>query len=81
MVILLAQMLLTCAKFPPLRLIEKVNFADWPLWGRPKALIQRRHVSSVRAGLATGTKRPPSQNWLNLLSAACTPQAAPDRHF
>ena len=39
---------------------------DW-LWGRPQALLQRRHVSSVRVGLANGTKRTPSQNWGNLL--------------
>ena len=33
------------------------------LWGRPQALLQRRNVSSVRVGLANGTKRTPSQNW------------------
>ena len=32
---------------------EEDNFANW-LWGRPQALIQRRHVSSVRVGLANG---------------------------
>ena len=45
---------------------------DW-LWGRPQALLQRRNVSSVRAGLANGTKRTPSQNWGNLLSELHVP--------
>ena len=31
--------------------------------GRPPVLLQRRNVSSVRVGLANGTKRTPSQNW------------------
>ena len=31
-------------------------------------LIQRKHISSVRVGLANGTQRTPSQNWGNLLS-------------
>ena len=34
---------------------------DW-LWERPQTLIQRRHVSSVRVGLANSTKRTPSRN-------------------
>ena len=34
---------------------------DW-LWERPQTLIQRRHVSSVRVGLANCTKRTPSRN-------------------
>ena len=42
---------------------------DW-LWGRPQALLQRRNVSSVRVGLANGTKWTPSQNWGNLLSVS-----------
>ena len=67
MVISLAQTLLTCAKFRPLRVIKKKKTIlltlDW-LWGRPQALLlQRRNVSSVRVGLANGTKRTPSQNW------------------
>ena len=45
---------------------------DW-LWGCPQALIQRRHVSSVRVGLAIGTKQTPSQNWGNLLSELHVP--------
>ena len=45
---------------------------DW-LWGRPQALLQRRNVSSVRVGLANGTKRTPSQNWGNLLSELHVP--------
>ena len=72
MVISLAQTLLACAKFRPLRVRKKRdNFADW-LWGRPQALIQR-HVSSIRVGLANGTKRTPSQNWGNLLSELHVP--------
>ena len=72
MSISLAQTLLTCAKFRPLQIILKKKkiillTLDW-LWGRPQALIQRRHVSSVCVGLANGTKRTPSQNWGNLLS-------------
>jgi len=63
MVILLAQKLLLCAKFQPLR----VKKLDW-LWGRLQALLQRRNVSSVHVGLANGTKQTPSQNWGNLLS-------------
>ena len=43
------------------------------LWGRPQALLQRRNVSSVRVGLANGTKRTPSQNWGNLLSELHVP--------
>ena len=45
---------------------------DW-LGGRPQALLQRRNVSSVRVGLANGTKRTPSQNWGNLLSELHVP--------
>ena len=46
---------------------------DW-LWGRPQALLlQRRNVSSVRVGLANGTKQTPSQNWGNLLSELHVP--------
>ena len=37
MVISLAQTILTCAKFRPLRVIKRYFFADW-LWGRPQAL-------------------------------------------
>ena len=37
--------------------IKRYNFADIGL-----TLLQRRHVSSVRVGLANGTKRTPSQN-------------------
>ena len=72
MVISLAQTLLTCAKFRPLQVRKRENFGDW-LWGRPQALIQRRHVSSIRVGLANGTKRTPSQNWGNLLSELHVP--------
>ena len=72
MVIRLAQTLLTWATFWPLRVIKRYNFADW-LWGRPLALIQRRHVSSVRKGLANGAKWTPSQNWMNLLSELHVP--------
>ena len=59
MVISLAQKLLSCAKFQPLRVIKKdiiLLTLDW-LWGRPQALLQRRNVSRVRVGLANGTKR------------------------
>ena len=35
---------------------------DW-LWGHPQALLQRRHVSSFRVGLANGTTQTPSYNW------------------
>ena len=45
---------------------------NW-LWGRPQALFQRRNVSSVRVGLANGTKRTPPQNWGNLLSELHVP--------
>ena len=38
---------------------KRYNFSD-RLWGRPQALLQRRNVSSVRAGLANDTKRTPS---------------------
>ena len=65
MVISLAQKFLSCAKFRPLRVIKKdviLLTLDW-LWGRPQTLLQRRNVSSVRFGLANGTKRTPSQNW------------------
>ena len=65
MIIWLAQTLLSCAKFRPLRVIKKeiiLLTLGW-LCGRPQAVIQRRHVSSVRIGLAHGTKRTPSQNW------------------
>ena len=77
MSISLAQTLLTCAKFRPLQIILKKKkiillTLDW-LWGRPQALIQRRHVSSVCVGLANGTKRTPSQNWGNLLSELHVP--------
>ena len=75
MVISLAQTLLSCAKFRPLRVIKKdiiLRTLDW-LWGCPQALLQRRNVSSVRVGLANGTKRTPSQNWGNLLSELHVP--------
>ena len=76
MVISLAQTLLSCAKFRPLRVIILLLLLllklDW-LWGRPQALLQRRNVSSVRVGLANGTKRTPSQNWGNLLSELHVP--------
>ena len=58
-------MFFSCAKFRPLRVIKKeiiLLTLGW-LCGRPQAVIQRRHVSSVRIGLAHGTKRTPSQNW------------------
>ena len=75
MVISLAQTLLSCAKFRPLRVIKKdliLLTLDW-MWGRPQAFLQRRYVSSVRVGLANGTKRTPSQNWRNLLSELHVP--------
>ena len=73
MVIWLAQTLLSCAKFRPLRVRKKEEkkrrkkdiillTLDW-LWGRPQALLQRRNVWSVRVGLANGAKQTPSQNW------------------
>ena len=37
------------------------------------AVNQRRHVSSVRVGLANGTKRTPAQKWGNLLSELHVP--------
>ena len=85
MSISLAQTLLTCAKFRPLQIILKKKkiillTLDW-LWGRPQALIQRRHVSSVCVGLANGTKRTPSQNWGNLLSELHVSHTVPDRRF
>ena len=75
MVISLAQTLLSCAKFRPLRVIKKdiILLTLDLLWGRPQALLQRRNVSSVRVGLANGTKRTPSQNWGNLLSELHVP--------
>ena len=75
MVISLAQTLLSCAKFRPLRVIKNnIIFADIGLAvGRPHALLQRRHVSSVRVGLANGTIWTPSQNWGNLLSELHVP--------
>ena len=72
MVISLAQTPLSCAKFRLRRVIkkkkERYNFADIGL-----ALLQRMNVSSVRVGLANGTKRTPSQNWGNLLSELPVP--------
>ena len=38
-----------------------------------QALLQGRNVSSVRVGLANGTKRTPSQNWGSLLSELHVP--------
>ena len=82
MVIWLAQVLLSFAKFPTTLRIKKKKkkriillTLDW-VWGRPQALIQWRHVSSVRTGLANGTKRTPSQNWRNLLSELHVPYKA-----
>ena len=75
MVISLAQMFLSCAKFRLLRVIRKdiiLPTLNW-LWGHPQALLQRRNVSSVRVGLANGTKQTPSQNWGNLLSELHVP--------
>ena len=76
MIILLAQTLLLCGKFRPLRVFKKKKkkllTLDW-LWGRPQALLQRRHVLSVRVGLANGTKRTPSQNRGNILSELHVP--------
>ena len=76
MVISLAQTLISCAKFRPLRVILLLLLLlklDW-LWGGPQVLLQRRNVSSVRGvGLASGTKRTPSQNWGNLLSELHVP--------
>ena len=51
--------------------IKIYNFANFGL-----ALLQRRNVSSVRVGLANGTKLGEPT-----VRAACTPQTVLDRHF
>ena len=60
----------------PHALTESPGFPNlfWIHWtGCGNACNQRRHVSSVRIGLANGTKRTPSQNGGNLLSELQVP--------
>ena len=73
MVISLAQKLLSCAKFRPLRVKKKdlILLTLDRLWGRPRRRLcsnERMFQAAVRVGLANDTKRTPSQNRGYLLS-------------
>ena len=83
MVISLAQTLISCAKFRPLRVIKDIILLtlDW-LWGRPQALLQRRNVFKRSRWFG---KRHKTDAFTKLgepaIRAACTPQTVLGRHF
>ena len=85
MVISLAQTLLLCAKFWPLRVIKKdiiLLTLDWQ-WGCLTALLQWKNVSLKRSRWFG--KRHKTDTFTKLgeptIRAACTPQTELGRHF
>ena len=75
MVISLAQTLLSCAKFRPLRVIRKDNFADIGLAaGTPADFDPTKACKRHKTDTFTKLKEP-------TIRAACTPRTELDRHF